>query len=114
MASQTTKRPARMSTKAKTVDEYLAAAPTAQRAALGRLRKTIKAAAPKAVEVISYGMAGFKYNGKPVVYFSYWKDHCALYGPGTGTIKFTADKRLPDRRVTSIVKNRIAAIDKAG
>jgi uncharacterized protein YdhG (YjbR/CyaY superfamily) len=114
MASQTTKRPARMSTRAKTVGEYLAAAPTDQRAALGMLRRTIKAAAPKASEVISYGMAGFKYKGKPVVYFSYWKDHCALYGPGTGTIKFTADKPLSGRRVTSLVKTRIAAIDKAG
>ena len=114
MASQTTKAPVRMSTKAKTVDEYLAADPTDQRAALRRLRGTIKAAAPKASEVISYGMAGFKYKGKPVVYFSYWKDHCALYGPGTGTMKFTAEKPLSDRRVTSIVKTRIAAIEKAG
>ena len=114
MASQTTKAPVRMSTKAKTVDEYLAAAPTDQRAALRRLRGTIKAAAPKASEVISYGMAGFKYKGKPVVYFSYWKDHCALYSPGTGTIKFTADTPLPDRRVTSLVRARIAAIEKAG
>ena len=103
-----------MSTKAKTVGEYLAAAPTDQRAALRRLRRTIKAAAPKAIEVISYGMAGFKYKGKPVVYFSYWKDHCALYGPGTGTIKFTADKPLSSRRVTSIIKARIAAIERAG
>src|SRR5437016_2863276 len=114
MASQPTKAPTRMSTKAKTVGEYLAAAPTDQRAALVRLRKTIKAAAPKAIDVISYGMAGFKYRGKPVVYFSYWKDHCALYGPGTGTMKFTAEKPLSDRRVTSIVKTRIAAIEKAG
>ena len=103
-----------MSTRAKTVGEYVAAAPTDQRAVLGRLRKTIKAAAPKASEVISYGMAGFKYKGKPVVYFSYWKDHCALYGPGTGTIKFTADKPLSDGRVTSLVKARIAAIERAG
>ena len=114
MATQTTKKPARMSTNARTVGEYLAAAPTDQRAALGRLRRTIKAAAPKAIEVISYGMAGFKYKGKPVLYFSYWKDHCALYSPGTGTIKFTADTPLPDRRVTSLVKARIAAIEKAG
>ena len=114
MAGQATKRPVRMSTRAKSVSEYLAAAPTDQRATLGRLRKTIKAAAPKASEVISYGMAGFKYKGKPVVYFSYWKDHCALYGPGTGTIKFTAERPLSDGRVTSIVKMRIAAIEKAG
>ena len=114
MASQTTKAPTRMSTKAKTVGEYLAAAPTDQRAALMRLRRTIKAAAPKAIDVISYGMAGFKYRGKPVVYFSYWKDHCALYGPGTGTIKFTVDRPLSDRRVSSLVKARIAAIESAG
>ena len=68
MASQTTKAPVRMSTKAKTVDEYLAAAPTDQRAALRRLR---------------------------------------------GTIKFTAERPLSDGRVTSIVKTRIAAIEKA-
>jgi len=114
MTGHTTKTPVRMSTKAKTVGEYLAAAPTDQRAVLRRLRGTIKAAAPKAIEVISYGMAGFKYKGKPVVYFSYWKDHCSLYGPGTGTIKFTAVKPLSDGRVTSIVKMRIAAIEKAG
>ena len=114
MAFQTTKNPARMSTKAKTVGDYLAAAAPDERTALMKLRKTIKAAAPKATEGISYGMAGFKHNGKPVVYFSYWKDHCALYGPGTGTIKFTVDKPLPDRLVTKIVKARIAEIENAG
>ena len=107
-----TKRPARMTTKAKTVSAYLAAAPPDQRRALVQLRKTIKAAAPKVTEGISYGMAGFKHNGKAVVYFSYWKDHCAVYGPGMGTIKFTADKPLSVRLVTNIVKTRIAQIEK--
>jgi len=111
--TQTTKRPARMTTKAKTVRDYLAAAPRVQRVALMKLRKTIKAAAPKATEGISYGMAAFKHNGKAVVYFSYWKDNCAVYGPGTGTIKFTADKPLSVRLVTNIVKTRIAQIEKA-
>ncbi len=113
MVTRTTKRPARMTTKAKTVSEYLAAAPPDQRVALMKLHKTIKAAAPKATEGISYGMAGFKHNGKAVVYFSYWKDHCAVYGPGTGTIKFTADKPLSVRLVTNIVKTRVAQIEKA-
>jgi uncharacterized protein YdhG (YjbR/CyaY superfamily) len=77
-----------------------------------KLRKAIKAAAPKATESISYGMAGFKYNGKRLVYFSYWKDHCALYGVGKGTIKFSADKPLADRLVTKLIKTKIAGIEK--
>ncbi len=58
-------------------------------------------------------MAGFKYNGKRLAYFSYWKDHCALYGTGTGTIKFSADTPPSDRLVTRLVKTRIAQIEKA-
>ena len=72
------------------------------------LRKTIKAAAPKATESISYGIVGYKQNGKQLVYFGYWKAHCALYGGGTGTIRFTADKPLPDRLVTKIVGRALA------
>jgi uncharacterized protein YdhG (YjbR/CyaY superfamily) len=116
----------------KTVDEYFAAAPKDKRAALIKLRKAIKAAAPTASEGISYGIAVFKHkNGKPLVYLGYWKDHCALYGAGRGfidahaaelkpyglskgTIKFTVDKPFPERLMTQIVKARIAEVEKAG
>jgi uncharacterized protein YdhG (YjbR/CyaY superfamily) len=116
----------------KTVDDYLAAAPKDKRAALMRLRKTIKSAAPKAIESISYGIVGFKHNGKRLVYFGYWTTHCAMYGmsssyidahaaelkayglTGKGMIRFTADKPLPDRLVRKIVKARIAEIERAG
>ena len=129
--TQTTKKPARKTTKAKTVREYIAAAPKDQRAALTKLRTTIKAAAPKATEAISYGMAGFKHNGKYLVYFAYWKAHVALYGMGSrvigayatelkpyvqskGTIQLPADKPLPYALVTKMVKARIAEIENAG
>jgi uncharacterized protein YdhG (YjbR/CyaY superfamily) len=125
MAAQ--KKPAAKSARPKTVDDYLAAAPKEHRAALAKLRKTIKAAAPKATESISYGMAGFKHERKYLVYFAYWKDHIALYGTGNdfieahvaevkpyvqtkGTLKFPADKPLPYGLVTKIVKARIAEI----
>ena len=129
MATQTTKKPAAKTTHTKTVDDYLAAAPKDKRAALMKLRKTIKAAAPKATEGISYGIAMFKHNGKPLVSFGYWTAHCALYGSSSfieahaelkayhlskGTIRFPADKPLPDRLVTKIVKARIAEVEKAG
>ena len=125
------KRSSAMSTSAETVDKYIASAPDDKRAALTKLRKTIKAAAPKATEIISYGMAGYKQDAKRVAYFAYWKDHIALYGTSyefikahaaelkpyvqsKGTIQFPADKPLPYGLVTRIVKARIAEIEKAG
>ena len=119
------------STKPRTVAQYLAAAPTDKRAALTKVRKTVKGAAPNATEGISYGIAGYKYKGRPLLYFGYAKVHCALYGGigsvidahaaelkaydvSKGTIRFTADRPLPDRLVAKLVKARIAEIDKAG
>jgi uncharacterized protein YdhG (YjbR/CyaY superfamily) len=114
-------------TPVKTVDEYIAEAPKNQRAVLAKLRRTIKAAAPEASESIAYGMAGFKYKGKPVIYFANWKGHIALYGSfadeyadqlkafelAKGTVRFLPDHPPSDRLLTKIVKGRIAAIDAA-
>ncbi len=114
-----------------TVDEYLAAAPKEKRAALVKLRKTIKAAAPNASEAISYGIVGFKLQRKPVVFFGYWKAHYALYGMGSrvieahaaelkdyvlskGTIQFPADRPLPYGLVTKMVRGRVADIERGG
>jgi len=120
-----------MTTPAKTVDEYIATAPKDKRAALTKLRKTIKASAPKANEIISYGMVGYKQGAKRVAYFAYWKAHIALYGTSydfikahaaelkpyvqsKGTLQFPADKPLPYPLVTRIVKARVAEIEEAG
>ena len=117
--------------KVTTVDDYIATAPNEKRAALTTLRNTIKAAAPKATEIISYGMVGYKQDAKRVAYFAYWKAHIALYGTSSkfidahvselrpyieskGTLQFPADKPLPYGLVTKIVKARIAEIEKAG
>ena len=128
MATQTKKKPAAKSARIKTVDDYVAAAPTDKRAALMRLRKTIKAAAPKATESVSYGIVGYKEDGKRLVYFGYWKAHIALYGSGAGfikahaaelkpyvhskgTIQFPTDKPIPYGLVTKIVKARVAEVE---
>lgn len=111
--------------KPKTIDEYLGRAKPEQRAVLEKLRQTIRAVAPEVVEGISYGLAGFKLNGRPLVYFGAWEKHCALY-PGSvatarkfqdqlkkfetskGTIRFTPEKPLPTALVKKLVKARIA------
>jgi uncharacterized protein YdhG (YjbR/CyaY superfamily) len=112
----------------KTVDDYLAAAPKDKQATLKKLRQTIKAAAPKASEGVSYGIVGYKLQRKPVAYFGYWKAHYALYGLGNrvtkahaaelenyllskGTIQFPANKPIPYRLVTKMVKARLAEIE---
>jgi uncharacterized protein YdhG (YjbR/CyaY superfamily) len=112
------------------VDDYLAAAPKDKQATLKKLRQTIKAAAPKATEALSYGIVGYKLKRKPVAYFAYWKAHYALHGLGNrvtkahaadlkgylmskGTIQLPADKPLPYRLITSMVRARVAEIENA-
>ena len=51
-----------MAAKPRTIDEYLAALSEDKRAAMEKLRKTIKAAAPQAEECISYQLAAFRQN----------------------------------------------------
>jgi len=107
------------------MDEYLAAVNAQQRAALEKLRRTIKAAAPKAEEGISYGLAAFRLNGRPLVAFGATANHCAFYPMSSrtveafhdqlkgyqtskGTIRFQPDKPLPAALVRKLVKARIA------
>jgi uncharacterized protein YdhG (YjbR/CyaY superfamily) len=109
---------------ATTHDEYLAALSDDQRRALEKLRKDIRSAAPKAEECISYGIPGFRLNGKLLVSYGAAAKHCAFYpgsivkkfakelkgydASGKGTIRFPADKPLPSALVTKIVKARMA------
>jgi uncharacterized protein YdhG (YjbR/CyaY superfamily) len=106
------------------VEDYLAALPPVTRAALEKLRQTIRAAAPDATETISYQMPAFKHQGRLLVSYAAFKDHCSLfpmskkviethmdelepYFTGKGTIRFHADSPLPAALVKKLVKERI-------
>ncbi len=65
----------------KTVDDYLAKAPKEKQATLKKLRQTIKVAAPKASESLSYGIVGYKLQRKSVIFFGYWKSQRRHQGP---------------------------------
>ena len=110
--------------KPKTIDEYLTGLSAENRAALEKLRQTIRAAVPKAEECISYGLAAFRLDGHSLVAFGGWANHCAFYPMSAatikahqdelkgfettkGTIRFEPSKPLPTSLVRKLVKARI-------
>jgi uncharacterized protein YdhG (YjbR/CyaY superfamily) len=113
-----------LSAKPQTIDEYLAPLSNEKRAALEKLRQTIKSAAPKAEECISYGIPAFRLDGRMLVAFGAAAKHCSFY-PGAypvkthkeelkvydtskGAIRFQVDNPLPATLVRKLVKTRIA------
>jgi uncharacterized protein YdhG (YjbR/CyaY superfamily) len=113
-----------MTTRPTTIDDYLAALNADKRAVLEKLRDTIRAAAPRAEECISYQLAAFRQDGM-LVAFGATANHCAFYlmsstvvaahrkelvnyDTSKGTIRFQADKPLPVALVRKLVRARIA------
>lgn len=113
-----------MPAKPRNIAEYLASLSKEKRAALQKLRKDIKAAAPKAEECICYQLPSFRLNGRFLVAFGAATNHCSFY-PGSrpvavhkkdlksydtskGTIRFPADHPLPSTLVRKLVRTRIA------
>ena len=64
------------------VDDYLARLPEDSRLALEKLRSTIKSVVPDSVEVISYQIPTFKYQGRMLVSYAAFSEHCSFF-PGT-------------------------------
>jgi uncharacterized protein YdhG (YjbR/CyaY superfamily) len=105
------------------VDDYLARLPPIQRGALEQLRRTIKSVVPDAVEVISYQIPTFKLNGRMLVSYAGFKEHCSFFpgaGPvdahadelksfatSKGTVRFTPEKPLSAALVKKLIRTRI-------
>ena len=106
------------------IDEYLEALNDDQRLALERLRNAIQAAAPGAVECISYGLPAFRLDGKALVAFGAAAKHCAFYpmsaatvadhaeelagfDTSKGTIRFQPGKPLTMALIRKLVRARI-------
>ena len=113
-----------MLAKPQTIDECLAPLSNEKRAALAKLRRAIKSAAPKAEECIIRQPPAFRLGGRMLVVFGAWANHCAFYlgafpveahkdelkayDTGKGTIRFQADSPLPATLVRKLVRTRIA------
>jgi len=105
-----------------TIDEYIAASPAAVRPILREIRRTVRAAAPGAEEVISYRMPAFKQH-RILLYFAAFKNHIGLYPPVSGdarlekalepyagpkgNVKFPLDRPVPYGLIERIVRLRV-------
>jgi uncharacterized protein YdhG (YjbR/CyaY superfamily) len=111
-----------MSSRPRTIDEYVAACPEDVQGSLERIRVTIRKAAPGAEEAIKYGMPTFVLNGN-LVFFAAFKNHIGFFGASTGrgtlkdalsvyagpkgSLKFPNGKRIPFALIGKTVKFRV-------
>lgn len=116
-------QPMEKTQKINTVDAYINAFQEPVRAKLEEMRQLISKAAPGAVEGIGYGMPGYKYLGRPLVYFAGYAGHIGFYATPTGheafkkelagyktgkdSVQFPLDKKLPAALIRRIVAFRL-------
>lgn len=109
------------------VDEYLAAQPEPQRAALQQLREQVHALEPDVQDVISYSIPAFRLRGRVLLFYAGWKEHCSIYPIGEdfyaqhadelagyqhskGTLRFRPDQPLPPNLLEEFVRYRAAQL----
>jgi len=111
----------------KTIDEYIGAQPEAVRPILTAVREAIRAAAPEAVEKISWSMPTF-WQGENIIHFAAFKNHIGIY-PGAlrdlthlpfaekfkayhttkGAIQFPYDQPIDFQLIADITRYRVSA-----
>jgi uncharacterized protein YdhG (YjbR/CyaY superfamily) len=103
------------------LDAYLKAVPPQAKKTFSELRALVKKAAPKATEVMSYGIPTLVLHGN-LVHVGAYEGHVALYGgkamarlgplskfqTGKGTLRFELGAKLPKKDLVAMVKARVA------
>jgi uncharacterized protein YdhG (YjbR/CyaY superfamily) len=109
------------------VDEYIAGFPDEVQKVLKKIRATIRKAAPKAAESISYQIPTYILDGKVLIYFAGFAKHVSVYPApretkefkkelaaykgGKGTIQFPLDEKIDYDLITRIVKFKLGKLD---
>jgi uncharacterized protein YdhG (YjbR/CyaY superfamily) len=109
------------------IDEYLAALDEQKRTSLQELRQTILGIIPNAQECISYGMPGFRLEGKVIAGFAAFKNHLSYlphsgsvlgeltddlagYESTPGSLHFPIDQPLPKALVRKLIAIRLKEV----
>jgi uncharacterized protein YdhG (YjbR/CyaY superfamily) len=109
------------------IDNYIRNFPADIQALLQQMRATIRQAAPRAVETISYMIPAFLLRGV-LAYFAAFKGHIGFYPTSSGiaafqkelapykssreAVQFPFDKPLPLTLITKIVRFRVKEEEK--
>jgi uncharacterized protein YdhG (YjbR/CyaY superfamily) len=113
------------------IDSYLAGLRAEQRDALEHLRAEVGRLVPDATETMSYGLPTFKLNGRALLAYAGWKEHCSIYPMSgefleanadvlkgyrrtKGSLHFTPDAPLPDELLADLVRRRVADLESRG
>lgn len=110
------------------VETYLGRFEGETRERLDQMRAVIKTEAPDAVESFSYGLVGYKRNGKPLVYFGGFPHHIGFYATpnghaafaeefskyvqGKGSVQLPLDQPLPLGLIKRVVEYRLTQTEK--
>jgi len=108
------------------VDEYIENFEGEVRKRLETMRRIITENAPNAEEEFSYGLVGYKLNGKPMVYFGGFPKHVGFYATpvgheafaeefaqykqGKGSVQLPLDGPLPVELIKRVVLYRVAQL----
>ena len=115
---------------AASVDEYIAAFPSACRRALMAIRRVVRRAVPDVEERISYGIVRFERGGKYIFYMAGWDEHVGLYPvhgalaaafraelrpylTGKATLRFPLADGMPLDLVARLVASRLEELPPA-
>jgi uncharacterized protein YdhG (YjbR/CyaY superfamily) len=104
------------------IDRYIAGFPRETQILLEKIRTSIRAAAPNAEEVMSYGIPTFQLHGNLVHFAGYrqhigfypapsgiaaFKKELSVYKGAKGSVQFSLEKPLPLALISRIVKFRV-------
>lgn len=108
------------------VDKYIEKFAGETRKRLEQMREVILDEVSDAVESMSYGLVGYKLNGKPLVYFGGFAKHTgfyatpngheafkkefATYKQGKGSVQFPLDQPLPFELIRRVAQYRASEI----
>lgn len=111
------------------IDEYIAGFGRETQKALKLIRASVRKAAPKAEETISYAIPAYRLDGKWLIYFAGFKNHVSVYPAprahsefrgelakykgGKGTVQFPLDEPIPTDLITRIAKFRARTVAQA-
>ncbi len=106
------------------IETYIQQFPENVQEILQTIRKLVKANAPDADELFSYGMPAYKLNKKPLVYFAAYKNHIGFYATptghnefkdelskykqGKGSVQFLINQEIPYQLIEKMVKFKVS------